>query len=144
MNADERDARHELIRRHVTAGTCYLCGLPVETFAPKHGPSGAHWECHREPYEALEKFQAEYFPKPAASTDPHPRMAFANGGHLVHFVIPATGTALCGHKPADKARHMKTRGKWLYLKDQRNVPDGYRQCGKCLTQAAARYPLPPN
>jgi hypothetical protein len=143
----ERDARHEKIDKCIDAGTCYICDQPVTDGAALHGPTGAHWECHRPPYEdvgtlagAIKEMDRLIGLLNPASTDTHPRMALANGGQLVHFVIPATGTALCGHKPRDTAYHMRRRGRWRYWKLDADVPGHMRQCAKCKAKALIDYP----
>lgn len=143
----ERDARHERIDQCIEAGLCYICDKPVADGAALHGPTGAHWECHRPPFEEvgsltstikeLDRLIEALNPR---STDTQPRMVLANGGHLVHFVIPSTGTSLCGHKPRDNARHMRRRGKWLYWKLDAVVPDHLKLCGKCKDKALTDYP----
>lgn len=136
----QRNERRNRVDAHFNAGTCYICEQPVLDGVALHGPTGAHWECHQGPIEqqpvsvpkrALEQFA----PKP----DTVPRLARANGGSLVHFVIPATGVSLCGHKPKHTAHHMKRRGKWLGWKDDA-VPGHLKQCTKCLANASKLYP----
>jgi hypothetical protein len=135
----ERGARHAWIDQCFEAGVCHICEKPVADGEPIHGPTGAHWECHGGPIEVLDR-QIRELKQVAVSTDMHPRMARANGGQLVHLVIPATGTALCGHKPRDTAHHMRQRGKWLYWKLDAVVPGHMRQCGKCKARALVKYP----
>lgn len=133
----ERDARYELIASHIAASTCYMCGQVVEMFAPKHGPTGAHWECHREPFEAMNRYMDEVNP---LRKDPTPRMARANGGSLVHIVVPMTNTSLCGHKPKDTAYRMKQRGKWLFYSDAWEPRPHQKICPKCQAVAVVKYP----
>lgn len=140
----ERDARNAKIDECIQAGLCYKCDKPVADGAARHGPTGAHWECHRAPFEEsdrvieeLDRLIGELNPR---STDIHPRMARANGGQLVHFVIPATNTSLCGHKPRDSAHHMRRRGKWLFWKLDAVVPGHMKQCDKCKEKALVKYP----
>lgn len=137
---EDRAARRERIAAHIEASTCHICKLPVVNGAAIHGPTGAHWECHSDPVVPPTKPVHEPRPIKALKADMHPRMARANGGSLVHFVIPATGTSLCGHKPKDTAHHMKRRGKWLVWKDDATVPAHMKQCSKCLAAAATLYP----
>lgn len=136
----QREARRPRIEAHIDASTCYICEQPVANGAAIHGPTGAHWECHSGPIEPCSSPVREPHPAQAPILDKHPRMARANGGSLVHFVIPATGTSLCGHKPKDNAYHMKRRGKWLVWKDDATVPKHMKQCPKCLAAAERLYP----
>lgn len=135
-----REARRIKIEAHIEASTCYLCEQPVADGAALHGPTGAHWECHSGPIEPPSK--SEHVPRPTKvpKADLHPRMARANGGSLVHFVIPPTGMSLCGHKPKNTAHHMKQRGKWLVWKDDATVPVHMKKCSKCLAAAEHLYP----
>lgn len=135
-----REARRATIDAHIEASTCYICEQPVENGAAIHGPTGAHWKCHSGTVEAYSRPVREQRPTQAPKADMHPRMARANGGSLVHFVIPATGTSLCGHKPKDTAHHMKRRGKWLVWKDDATLPAHMKQCPKCLAAAERLYP----
>jgi hypothetical protein len=135
----ERDAHHAWIDQCIKAGLCHMCEKPVADGEPRHGPTGAHWACHRAPLEELDRLIGELNPV-EVNTDTHPRMARANGGQLVHFVIPATGTALCGHKPRDTAHHMRQRGKWHYWKLDAVVPGHMKQCEKCKSRALVKYP----
>lgn len=143
----ERDARHDKIDKCIEAGLCYLCDQPVADGAALHGPTGAHWECHRAALgevgtlsSAIKEMDRLIGLLNPVSTDTHPRMALANGGQLVHFVIPATGTSLCGHKPRDTATHMRSRGRWRYWKLDADVPGHMRQCEKCKAKAMVNYP----
>lgn len=143
----ERDARHDKIDKCIEAGLCYICDQAVADGAALHGPTGAHWECHRAPFEGVDNLSTAIKEidrllgvlKPV-STDTHPRLALANGGQLVHFVIPATGTSLCGHKPRDTATHMRSRGRWRYWKLNADVPGHMKQCPKCKAKAMVSYP----
>lgn len=137
----ERAARREMIAAHIEASTCHICERPVANGAAIHGPTGAHWECHSGPIEQCSKPVHEQQPMQTQKVDLHPRMARANGGSLVHFVIPANGTALCGHKPKNTAHHMQRRGKWLIWKDHATVPAHMKQCPKCLAKARELYPV---
>lgn len=48
----------ERIARHREAGTCHICGQPVENGQAIHGVTGAHWDCNeREDREAQEVFE---------------------------------------------------------------------------------------
>lgn len=133
----ERNIRREEIASHIEAGTCHICEQVVDDGAAIHGPTGAHWECYSGPVLPSDSPQpAECQSKP----DTHPRMARANGGALVHFVILTTGVSLCGHKPKDTARHMKQRGKWLIWREDATVPSHMKQCSKCVAKAAVLYP----
>ncbi|NMX92528.1 hypothetical protein HBO03_15430 [Pseudomonas sp. WS 5086] len=49
----ERDARHDKIDKCIEAGLCYICDQAVADGAALHGPTGAHWECHRAPFEGV-------------------------------------------------------------------------------------------
>lgn len=40
-----RDDYREKINRHIDAGTCHVCGLPVVDGQARNGLSGAHWAC---------------------------------------------------------------------------------------------------
>ncbi len=136
----ERAVRRERIAAHIEADTCHICELPVAGGAAIYDPTGAHWECHSGPIEPCSRPAREPRPMQPSTVDPHPRMAHANGGSLAHFVIPATGTSLCGHKPKNTAHHMKQRGKWLVWKEDATVPAFMKQCPKCLAKAQALYP----
>ncbi|TCV62726.1 hypothetical protein [Pseudomonas fluorescens] len=136
----QREARRAKIEAHIEASTCHICEQPVADGAAIHGPTGAHWECHSGPIELCSRPVPEQRPIQPPKVDMHPRMAHANGGSLVHFVIPATGTSLCGHKPKNTAHHMKQRGKWLVWKEDATVPSFMKQCPKCLAKAQALYP----
>lgn len=137
----EREARRERVEAHLDAGTCHICEQLVADGAAIHGPTGAHWECHRGTVEISAPTPVPEIPSQAPhKLDVHPRMGRANGGSLVHFVIPATGTSLCGHKPKHTAHHMKQRGKWFIWKDDATVPAHMQQCQKCMTKARALYP----
>ncbi|MPQ69227.1 hypothetical protein [Pseudomonas sp. MWU12-2323] len=133
----QREARRANIEAHIDAGTCHICGKPVVNGAAIHGPTGAHWDCHGGPVAPVSTVPHKVSPR---QFDIHPRMARANGGSLVHFVIQVTGTSLCGHKPKDTARHMQQRGKWLVWKDDATVPAHMKQCQKCLAKAQVLYP----
>jgi len=138
--AAERAARREKIATHIEANTCYICEQAVVDGSPIHGPTGAHWECHQGPIEPCTKTAVEPRRDPVPKPDLHPRLARANGGALVHFVIPATATSLCGHKPKDTAHHMKRRGKWLVFKIDATIPEHLKRCQKCLAKAEILYP----
>ena len=140
----ERTARRERIAAHIETNTCHICEQPVADGAAIHGLTGAHWECHNGPIERCPSPIHQPGQTQAPKLDIHPRMARANGGSLVHFVIPATGTSLCGHKPKDTAHHMKRRGKWLVWKDDATVPAHMKQCPKCLAKAQVLYPAVEN
>ena len=139
-NAAERAARREKIATHIEANTCHICEQHVEDGSPIHGPTGAHWECHQGPVEACTRTASEPQQTSVPKPDLHPRLARANGGTLVHFVIPATATSLCGHKPRDTAHHMKRRGKWLVFKIDAAIPSHLKHCQKCLAKAEILYP----
>jgi hypothetical protein len=134
----DREARRERIESHLDAGTCHICERPVANGSAIHGPTGAHWECHRGPVETSAPVR-EIRPQAPAKPDMHPRMARANGGSLVHFVIPATETSLCGHKAKHTAHRMKRRGKWLIWKADATVPAHMKQCMKCVAKARALF-----
>lgn len=143
----ERDARRQKIDKCIEAGLCYICDNPVADGAALHGPTGAHWECHRAPFDevgtvvsAIQEMDRLIGLLNPVSTDTHPRMALANGGHLVHIVIPATGISLCGHKPRDTAHHMRRRGRWRFWKVDADVPGHMTQCATCKAKAMVNYP----
>lgn len=92
----------------------------------KHGATGAHWECS-------EKLRSVVFARETHNSDTTPKLARASGGFLVHWVIPSLGRSLCGHKPQDTARLMRTRGRWLYLQSK---PQHMKMCVKCETKNA--------
>lgn len=46
MSETRADFR-ESVRTHRDAGTCYLCGKPVDPSQGYHGATGAHWDCHQ-------------------------------------------------------------------------------------------------
>lgn len=140
----ERDARNAKIDQCIGAGLCYICDQKVDPNDGVHGPTGAHWDCQCPP--SAEKPITVVPPAPATaapssiSMETQPRLAHANGGHLVHIVIPATNTSLCGHKPRNTAHVMRQRGKWMLWKLDAVVPATMKMCEKCEKKALIDYP----
>lgn len=114
------------IAEHVDAGTCWLCGQPVDRGQGYHGATGAHWICSK---ALTNQFKALNDPEAAA-----PFLARANGGYFVHTVDPVTGASLCGHKPKDTARQMRPRARWIPLS---RVPRGFKRCPHCARLAGS-------
>lgn len=113
------------IAEHRDAGTCWLCGGEVERAQGYHGATGAHWTCCK---ALTTQFAA------LTHSCSQPFLARANGGFFVHNVDPVTGASLCGHRPKDTARQMRSRGRWIRLQ---RVPRGYKRCPHCARVAAS-------
>lgn len=135
-----REERERRIDAHYAAGTCHICELVVEPGSAVYGLTGAHWDCHRPSVPEAPHLEPVKPEERSEPKDIRPRLARANGGHLVHIVIPFTGTSLCGHKPKDTAHHMTRRGKWLYWKLDATIPTHLRLCAKCESKALIRFP----
>lgn len=133
-------------------GVCHICGRTVE-YGPNsegiYSITGAHYNCEfpngRSPIESLHDLVKSIDAKIENLGFRHssevPALARANGGHFFHWVIPKTGRALCGHKPAQKAWRMRQRGKWLYLPDGADVT-GFRFCQGCQSKHEQQYSPP--
>jgi hypothetical protein len=128
-----RETREERIDRHYEASTCWLCEGPVLDGQARYNITGAHYDCHTAEYGEFKRLTVERINDIDISLSSDPRIARANGGGLTHFVVPRTRITLCGHKPKDKAHHMRTRGKWLYLKEPT-----HKFCEKCAQAMGAR------
>jgi hypothetical protein len=130
-------------------GVCHVCGKTVLYGHDQPGVytiTGAHYDCEfpngrnadLESLTSLAKklglAENKYAHLPST-----PQLAWANGGSLLHWVIPNKNRALCGHQPKDNAWRMKQRGKWLFLKDGADVTDR-KFCQKCLEKHAELYP----
>ncbi|WP_454056650.1 hypothetical protein [Cupriavidus sp. Marseille-Q8015] len=115
------------IDEHYDTGSCWLCGKSVEYSQGYHTPTGAHWDC----VSALRS----RFEDLATERRTVPYLARANGGHYIHTVDPRTNASLCGHSPRDTARRMRSRGRWIEVRD---VPRGCRRCPHCQRLSLAK------
>ncbi|HDS1721727.1 hypothetical protein NPS53_09455 [Pseudomonas putida] len=108
--------------------------------------NGAHYQCQfpEGRSKALDTRLSDILGKPlkpgehaAFGTSSVPVKARANGGHVLHWVVPNTGVALCGRYPAHNAKRMRKRGMWLPLpadtKSQR-----LKACESCASTYALR------
>ncbi|CAG9186031.1 hypothetical protein [Cupriavidus pampae] len=116
------------IEEHCDAGTCWLCGKAVDYSQGWHTTTGGHWSC-----VATLRREVESFARNARTA---PYLARANGGHYIHTIDPKSDVSLCGHSPRDTARRMRSRGRWIEVRD---VPRGYRRCPHCERLIAAKH-----
>lgn len=116
------------------AGLCYICGQEVKNGQAYYSIRGSHYDCEFPDGQDVPEPDRE--PKPHRIDGP-PRAAWANGGSLLHWVDPWSHRALCGHKPADTARHMRTRGKWRFIRDGADLT-GRKWCTKCQQRREAQ------
>jgi len=68
-----------------------------------------------------------------------PVKARANGGHMLHWVVPNIGVALCGRYPGNSAKRMRKRGMWLPLPSDANN-QWLKPCKSCASANALRAP----
>lgn len=126
------------------ADVCHVCGKTV-LYGPEsegiYTITGAHYSCEfpngRTQSQTLRELASEFDQLTTRSdnmpTAKEPALARANGGFLLHWVVPHTGRSLCGHQPARNASRMRQRGRWLYLKETFNS-EGSRFCKRCESE----------
>jgi hypothetical protein len=109
----QRLAFRQLVARHINSGTCYLCKQMIAQGEPRHGVTGAHWECaNAMPHPAVEQGQVGV------------GLARVPGGTLVHVVDRRSGASRCGCALSHEAQPRRASWEWC-------------------EQAAARYELCP-
>lgn len=130
----------EQIEFCIDEGVCCLCGKSIRWgHDAVYTINGAHYECQfpEGRPKMLDVRLSTIIGQPlkagehaAFGTTSDPVRARANGGHVLHWVVPSTGVALCGRYPANNARRMRKRGMWLPVGD--NAKTGWlRNCEKC-------------
>lgn len=123
----------EDIHRHMDAGTCWLCTLPVDPAGGRDGSTGAHWSC-------VEKLRAEV--NDIAPPSELVLAVKACGGVKSHWVDTGTLVALCGDAPKNSpSARMKARGRWLKFKDQDPAKKA-QMCFTCSVKYGALKGLP--
>lgn len=128
-------------------GLCHVCGKAIVWGTDAvYSIRGSHYDCEfpngrNEPSVTMAELMKDLGIGPTKydHLTATPALARANGGHLHHWVVPNQNRSLCGHKPVDKAKHMRQRGMWLFIKDGADVT-GFKFCQKCLDKHAELYP----
>nr|WP_192963406.1 hypothetical protein [Pseudomonas fluorescens] len=128
----------------IDEGVCCLCGKSIVWGQDAvYTINGAHYECQfpdgrsRILDTGLSTLLGSAKPGDHAifGLASEPARARANGGHVLHWVVPNTGVALCGKYPANSAKRMRKRGMWLPLKADANT-QWLRPCETCARRQA--------
>jgi len=131
-------------------GVCCHCGKAIRWgHDPVYSINGSHYDCQfpngrpASPFESVGKllFGEETKRNSTSSFGEgvQPALARANGGHVLHWVVPNTGVAMCGHKPKNTSWKMKARGKWLRVPAGADVT-GRRVCPTCASKHVKAFP----
>lgn len=144
-----------LSREHIDLcvdhGLCCHCGKAIQWGVDAvYSINGAHYDCqfpNGNPASQFEPLRSRALLEPALARKPdigfgvatQPALARANGGHVLHWVVPVTGAAMCGHQPKNNSSRMRNRGKWLPLPDGADVTRR-AICGSCAAKHAHQYP----
>ena len=133
----------------IDEGLCCHCGKTIRWGQDAvYTINGAHYECQfpEGRSKALDVRPSDLLGRPmkpgehaifGASSEPV--KARANGGHMLHWVVPNTGVALCGRYPGNSAKRMRKRGMWLPLPSDANN-QWLKPCKSCASANALRAP----
>lgn len=110
----------------IDEGVCCHCGKSIRWgHDAVYTINGAHYDCQflggrpRTPFDSASKVafdeDVNRSLSPSFGESAEPALARANGGHVLHWVVPKTGVAMCGHMPKNNSWKMKARGKWLLV-----------------------------
>lgn len=137
----------EQIEFCIDEGVCCHCGKTIRWgHDAVYTINGAHYECQfPEGRSTIPGTGIRALLGPSLKPGEHaafgstsdPVRARANGGHVLHWVVPNTGVALCGRYPANNAKRMRKRGMWLALRESAQT-DWLRPCDTCASRHAGR------
>ncbi|WHS57365.1 MULTISPECIES: hypothetical protein [Pseudomonas] len=142
----------EFIEFCIDEGVCCLCGKSIRWgHDAVYTINGAHYECQfpdGRPASPIGNLSPLIFGKQGIGSSgfgdsPHPVLARANGGHVLHWVVPQTGVALCGHKPKNNNWKMKARGRWFLVPASADLTKR-RLCHSCDGKHDKAFPKSQN
>lgn len=137
----------------IDQGVCCLCGKTLKWGQDAvYTINGAHYECQfpEGRPKTLDTRLSELVGRPLKpgehavfGTNTQAVPARANGGHVLHWVVPSKGVALCGRYPANSAKRMRKRGMWLPF-GTAAAPTWLKSCEKCGTKQERLAPQSQN